>query len=602
MFNDEGSELDVLVASDAVGMGLNLNISRIIFSTMKKFDGDCIRYLTVPEIKQIAGRAGRYGSKYPFGEVTCLSLEDLPLLHSSLESPSPAVERAGLFPTYDLLSLYSRLNPKIGFRCVLEEFLEKAKLSPNYFITDYEEMLDSHACGVRASQNPLNHYLLNILDNPVDMYDDIVVQGLVQFARSYAKAGIVRLKEIFTPERLRVPSSQSGLKELESVHKVLELYVWLSYRLEDSFPDRVLASSQKSLCSLILGKARMAETKAAAEEVLSFNCLLSLIRIAGSLPVDVSLGEAIVFIEGETRRLLRRKVTAKRGAGLAAEKKGSCQSHSTAALEESKHISYFSINEIEIQALRKFFFFKWPPLPPHDPLCKIGVACCIFHFLSSTRCASLIQCRDFNFLFLAFVEKRVFGAAGPGIDISTMSPTGEDQPEPYNLSSDDSSASNMEEDDMTSPIEIATKHGGFRSVEDNLSFGGSQSTMSLSHGYATGMWEYMKQIPIPNLRGSLIPFRTWQGLAKSLKQLYGQPLHYLTNVCLKQWDQARLGSDDEHQPLDTIIHPLKAEATVWIMEEVHRLTSSHHHLAQLWASDSVYRASMDPIFPHLGNL
>lgn len=55
MFNDESSEFDVLVASDAIGMGLNLNISRIIFSTVKKFDGVYTRELTVPEIKQIAG-------------------------------------------------------------------------------------------------------------------------------------------------------------------------------------------------------------------------------------------------------------------------------------------------------------------------------------------------------------------------------------------------------------------------------------------------------------------------------------------------------------------------------------------------------------------
>lgn len=55
MFNDESNEFDVLVASDAIGMGLNLNISRIIFSTLKKFDGVCTRDLTVSEIKQIAG-------------------------------------------------------------------------------------------------------------------------------------------------------------------------------------------------------------------------------------------------------------------------------------------------------------------------------------------------------------------------------------------------------------------------------------------------------------------------------------------------------------------------------------------------------------------
>ncbi|KAK1259750.1 hypothetical protein QJS04_geneDACA010153 [Acorus gramineus] len=92
MFNDESSDFDVLVASDAIGMGLNLNISRIIFSTLEKFDGIETRKLTVSEIKQIAGRAGRYGSKFPTGEVTCIDGEDLPLLHSSLKSFSPQLE------------------------------------------------------------------------------------------------------------------------------------------------------------------------------------------------------------------------------------------------------------------------------------------------------------------------------------------------------------------------------------------------------------------------------------------------------------------------------------------------------------------------------
>lgn len=55
MFNDDSSDLNVLVASDAIGMGLNLNIYRIIFSTMMKFDGFSNRELTVAEIKQIAG-------------------------------------------------------------------------------------------------------------------------------------------------------------------------------------------------------------------------------------------------------------------------------------------------------------------------------------------------------------------------------------------------------------------------------------------------------------------------------------------------------------------------------------------------------------------
>lgn len=67
MFNDENNYFDVLVASDAIGMGLNLNISRIIFSTLRKFDGTEVRDLTVSEIKQIAGKLFR-------GHLYCISL------------------------------------------------------------------------------------------------------------------------------------------------------------------------------------------------------------------------------------------------------------------------------------------------------------------------------------------------------------------------------------------------------------------------------------------------------------------------------------------------------------------------------------------------
>ena len=48
-----------MVATDAIGMGINLNIRRIIFHTLVKFDGVGKRDITLTQIKQIAGRAGR---------------------------------------------------------------------------------------------------------------------------------------------------------------------------------------------------------------------------------------------------------------------------------------------------------------------------------------------------------------------------------------------------------------------------------------------------------------------------------------------------------------------------------------------------------------
>ncbi|KAK6499778.1 RNA helicase [Arthrobotrys musiformis] len=61
-FNDPKNDYDVLVASDAIGLGLNLSIKRVIFSTMHKFNGKENVEIPIPLTRQIAGRAGRYRS------------------------------------------------------------------------------------------------------------------------------------------------------------------------------------------------------------------------------------------------------------------------------------------------------------------------------------------------------------------------------------------------------------------------------------------------------------------------------------------------------------------------------------------------------------
>lgn len=249
-FNDATNDFDVLVASDAIGMGLNLNISRIIFSTLEKFDGTETRDLTVSEIKQIAGRAGRFRSQFPVGEVTCLHKEDLPLLHSSLKSPSPIIERAGLFPTYDLLSRYSQAHPKLGLYKILEHFVENAKLSSNYFISNVEDMMKAAALVDELPLKLQDKYLFVV--SPVDINDEISGRGFAQFAQNYSKTRVVKLREILSDDTVKVPRTPTELKELESIHKVLDLYVWLSLRLEDSFPDREVAASQKSICNVLI--------------------------------------------------------------------------------------------------------------------------------------------------------------------------------------------------------------------------------------------------------------------------------------------------------------------------------------------------------------
>ncbi len=63
----EAGEVDYLVATDAIGMGLNLNLDHVAFAKLRKFDGRIPRNLTAAEIGQIAGRAGRHMNDGTFG-------------------------------------------------------------------------------------------------------------------------------------------------------------------------------------------------------------------------------------------------------------------------------------------------------------------------------------------------------------------------------------------------------------------------------------------------------------------------------------------------------------------------------------------------------
>ena len=64
----QNGDVDYLVATDAIGMGLNLDINHVAFSSISKFDGRSMRFLAPNELAQIAGRAGRGMSDGSFGE------------------------------------------------------------------------------------------------------------------------------------------------------------------------------------------------------------------------------------------------------------------------------------------------------------------------------------------------------------------------------------------------------------------------------------------------------------------------------------------------------------------------------------------------------
>ena len=81
----QSGDVDFLVATDAIGMGINMDLDHVYFSNLKKFDGRKLRKLNLSEIGQIAGRAGRYMNDGNFGSTgDCkeINAEEVELIES----------------------------------------------------------------------------------------------------------------------------------------------------------------------------------------------------------------------------------------------------------------------------------------------------------------------------------------------------------------------------------------------------------------------------------------------------------------------------------------------------------------------------------------
>lgn len=149
----QAGEVDYLVATDAVGMGLNLDVGHVAFASLRKFDGQHARALSEPELSQIAGRAGRYLRDGSFGTIAPVELphdvaerieqhqfepvkrvryrnseldfSSTQALLDALEAPPPLGPLASVPTAIDLASLRALLkNPDIAGRAKRGEALE----------------------------------------------------------------------------------------------------------------------------------------------------------------------------------------------------------------------------------------------------------------------------------------------------------------------------------------------------------------------------------------------------------------------------------------------------------------------------------------------
>ncbi len=258
-FNDPNDSCKLLVATDAIGMGLNLSLRRIIFYSLMKptinEKGELeMDLITTSQALQIAGRAGRYKTHFNEGFVTTFKNDDLPLLKDILSRPIEPIEAAGLHPTADQIELFAYHLPNATLSNLIDIFVSLSQVDThNYFMCNIEnfkflaDMIQHVPLPLRA------RYVFCCA--PINSKFVFVCTMFLKFARQYCNNQPMTLdwlcRNISWP--FSAPNNITELVHLESVFDVLDLYLWLSYRFDDLFPDSELVRDmQKELDVIIL--------------------------------------------------------------------------------------------------------------------------------------------------------------------------------------------------------------------------------------------------------------------------------------------------------------------------------------------------------------
>lgn len=223
-------ESHILVATDAIGMGLNLPIRRVLFSTMNKFDGLDDRPLNESEVHQIAGRAGRFGiHEEGFAGVLLEAEPSAARTLKELLAKKPKAPRDFKAPVapngWHVDTIASRLH-KTRLREVLGVFVDQLKLDDAHFaVAELEAMLElAEALDRSAAKLSLKERFV-YAQAPVDTRSEGQLQEFLDWSSSHALTG-----RAGTPWFLDQVDGHSRLDRMEQALRACTLWLWLDLR------------------------------------------------------------------------------------------------------------------------------------------------------------------------------------------------------------------------------------------------------------------------------------------------------------------------------------------------------------------------------------
>uniref|UniRef100_T1IGF0 ATP-dependent RNA helicase SUV3 homolog, mitochondrial n=1 Tax=Rhodnius prolixus TaxID=13249 RepID=T1IGF0_RHOPR len=240
-FNDPSSSCKLLVATDAIGMGLNF-IKRIIFYSLIKpimnENGEKeMDVISVSQALQIAGRAGRFGTQFDKGSVTTFKSEDLPTLKNLLSNRPELLTKAGLHPTAEQIEMYAYHLPNSTLSNLMNIFESICTVDDSLYFMCNTEDFKFLADMIQHVPLPLRaRYVFCCA--PINRKMPFICSMFLKFARQYSRNDAITYnwlcRHLGPP--FAVPKTITDLVHLECVFDVLDLYLWLSTRFLDLFP------------------------------------------------------------------------------------------------------------------------------------------------------------------------------------------------------------------------------------------------------------------------------------------------------------------------------------------------------------------------------
>jgi ATP-dependent RNA helicase SUPV3L1/SUV3 len=226
-------ETQILIATDAIAMGMNLPIKTILFSESQKFDGIQKRNLHPSEIHQISGRAGRFGLSEE-GYVGALSKNVLKVIKKNFYKDAKQITIPfKVMANIDHIKLVSNILEENSLSEILKFFVENMKFNGPFVATKLDDMTEAAMIVDQYDLDIATKYHLSCA--PLTLKSPYIVESFNNYAKALEEKVLVEYKISILDHDYAVSSDE--LLHAEDLVKEISLYLWLSYRFSDYFID-----------------------------------------------------------------------------------------------------------------------------------------------------------------------------------------------------------------------------------------------------------------------------------------------------------------------------------------------------------------------------